>query len=143
MTRTRERSMTTTPSKAPRVGDREGGRGWGPRVRRLRFLRENPRRLGRADGLSPRDSDAAAAPRTPTPATRAAREPGPRRRAGGSAHPPCCVSPKKRTAGVRHSLTLTRPSPRASPFSVEKLPGSRSRGGGHTNSSGHLPLPGA
>lgn len=41
------------------------------------------------------------------------------------------------------SLTLTRPSPKASPFSVEKLPGSRSRGGGHTNSSGHLPLPGA
>ena len=66
--------------------------------------------------------------------TRTAREPRPRSQAGGSAHPPCRVSRQKGAAGALHSLSLTRPNSKASPFSVEKLLGSHSRGGGHTNS---------
>ena len=66
--------------------------------------------------------------------TRTAREPRPRSQAGGSAHPPCRMSRQKGAAGALHSLSLTRPNSKASPFSVEKLLGSHSRGGGHTNS---------
>ena len=80
------------------------------------------------------DSDAGLRPRTPTRETRTAREPRPRSQAGGSAHPPCRVSRQKGAAGALHSLSLTRPNSKASPFSVEKLLGSHSRGGGHTNS---------
>lgn len=96
----------------------------------------------RADS-SPRDWDAAAPPGPPAAATPAARESRPRWQALYSVVPPCRLSRQRRAAGAGHLLTLTRPSPKASPFSVEKLPGSRSRGGGHTNSSGHLLLPGA
>lgn len=44
--------------------------------------------------------------------------------------------------GRRRSLSL-QPSPAKPPFSLEKLPRSRSRGGRHTNSAGRLLLPGA
>lgn len=96
----------------------------------------------RADS-SPRDWDAAAPPGPPAAATPATRESRPRWQALYSVVPPCRLSRQRRAAGAGHLLTLTWPSPKASPFSVEKLPGSRSRGGGHTNSGGHLLLPGA
>lgn len=41
------------------------------------------------------------------------------------------------------TLAVTPPSPTKPPFSLEKLPRSRSRGGRHTNSAGRLLLPGA
>ena len=91
--------------KAPGVGARGRRPGLWPQGARAAVPQGNPRRQRRAGGFSPRDSGAAPPPRTPTPATRAAREPRPRRRAGGSAHPPCRVSRKKRAAGVHHSLS--------------------------------------
>lgn len=57
---------------------------------------EHPTSQGCAGGLSPRDSDAAAPPHTPTRAALAALESRPRRQAACPAHSPCryhCWSP--------------------------------------------------
>lgn len=65
-----------------------------------------------------------------------------------AASPPCSrprSSSMPPLAPGRWPLTLavTPPSPTKPPFSLEKLPRSRSRGGRHTNSAGRLLLPGA
>lgn len=128
---TRVGSMTTTPCTRPRSCGQGNRQGWGRRVLRSTL----PAKGARADShLGIR-----------TPRLLPTLRPGrllPRWRHGLAARLRALLTLHAGiTAGARHSLTLTQPSPRASPFSVENLPGSRSRGGGHTNSSGHRPLP--
>lgn len=128
--------------KVPGVGAREGGQGWGPRAHGLRILRETLEDKGaRADShLGIRALRLLPARRPPRAAPR-----GSHGLAAGLVallilHAACHV--RRELLGPT-TRSLTRPSPKASPFSAEKLPGYRSRGGDHTNSNGHLPLPGA
>lgn len=80
---------------------------------------------------------AAGTPHTPAAASSVA----PRRRhAPGPARPPCCLS---RAADARCRSTEPRRKPPLSLAPLKNYRASRSRGGRHTNSAGHLLLPGA
>lgn len=133
--RTGESSRTTTP--------RKGSRSWGRKSVRAADPAEHPGRKGARAGCSPRDAGAAAPPRTRTAATPAAREPRPCLQAVGSDQPPCRASRKERTVETDTRSRSRRQTRRPRLSLRGKTTGWGSRGGGHTNWSRHLLLPGA
>lgn len=122
--------------KAPGAGAEKAS---GPRT--PRNTQEEGR--GARAGCSPRDAGAAAPPRTRTAATPAAREPRPCLQAVGSDQPPCRVSRKERTVETDTRSRSRRQTRRPRLSLRGKTTGWGSRGGGHTNWSRHLLLPGA
>lgn len=117
----------------------------GQKKRPGRGPRGTPRKEGRGAraGCSPRDAGAAAPPRTRTAATPAAREPRPCLQAVGSDQPPCRASRKERTVETDTRSRSRRQTRRPRLSLRGKTTGWGSRGGGHTNWSRHLLLPGA